>query len=172
MTGFSRRSRILKQDLRNKDNLMPIRTLSAVGLTVSAIGLAACGGERQASARATDDASPPTQAASAQEPATPTLASATREDVADAIGCHLIVSSAMAAQMTGQDVSTRRYGPSLRYWHAQIEPRTQAAGLSEAEAQTVREEVVIEGSWGFHADNAESVARLDRCYNETPPGAQ
>ncbi len=149
-------------------------SFTVTSLLLSAALLTACGGDSQTST--STDETPAGPATTAQTDtgtadATAAPASATRDDVAEAVRCHLRLSGAIARQVSAQSTETRRYGPSVRYWHGQIGARAQAAGLTEDEADALRREV-IQASQNLSATAEDNAAEVEACYAQTPPGAQ
>lgn len=91
---------------------------------------------------------------------------ATREDVAEAIRCHLVLSGAMARSISSGG-PPRRYGPAVRHWHAQIETRARTAGLDEAALDALRREVIAADRGA--GDGDERSAFGEACFTQSPP---
>lgn len=123
-------------------------------LLASGLAVAACGAPSEPAAPQAPEAS-----AQADAPPASTAFAATREDVAEAIRCHLVLSGAMA-QSIASDGPPRRYGPSVRYWHALIAPRAEAAGLDEGALDALRREVIT-------ADRRSADAQARDAFGET-----
>lgn len=119
------------------------------------LALAACGGENV----------PATAPSEETVAAAPVAASATRDDVVEAIKCHLAVSGMMAREIVA-DGPPRRIGPAVRHWHGQIGSRAKAAGMSEAEAEALRKQVV--GEQMIEKDTEASRAFGEECYAMAP----
>lgn len=130
-------------------------------LTIGAAALLAACGE----AGSPGGADPAAGAGEEKAVAAPAAVSATREDVVEAIQCHLAVSGIMASEITSS-ASPRRIGPAVRYWHGLIGARAKAAGMSETEAEALRKQVV--GEQMTERDTEQSKAFGEQCYARAP----
>lgn len=99
------------------------------------------------------------------EEATLAVASATRDDVVEAINCHLALSGMMAAQIASS-APLRRFSPSVSYWHGLIDERAKAAGIGEAELKELRAQVIKDRT--LAGDTEESKAFGEDCYARAP----
>lgn len=129
-------------------------TLAALAL------LAACNG-----AGPQQEATPAKDAGDVSPTTGPTVALATRDDVAEAIRCHLELSGMMAAQIASS-APPRRFGPAVRYWHGLIDERARAAGIDETELKSLRAEVI--DARGQTGETAQSKAFGEDCYASAP----
>lgn len=66
----------------------------------------------------------------------------TREDVVEALRCHRLLSSAMAAQIASGDGPKRRFGSAMSHWSKLIDQRAEAVGLSVSERNEMRKTVL------------------------------
>lgn len=107
----------------------------------------------------------PSEAAQADAPPPPTVTAATREDVAEAIRCHLVLSGAMARSIAS-DGPPRRYGPAVRHWHALIAARAESAGLDEDALDSLWREVFAADRRS--ADDQERTAFGEACFAQAP----
>ncbi|KPL68417.1 hypothetical protein SZ64_09975 [Erythrobacter sp. SG61-1L] len=132
-------------------------------LTLGALTLlAACG---EAGSQGGD--APSENSAQNTEEATPTVASATRDDVVEAINCHLALSGMMATQITSSSSAPpRRFSPSVSYWHGLIDERAKAAGIGEAELKDLRAQVIKDRT--LAGDTEESKTFGEDCYARAP----
>ena len=132
-------------------------------MLTAGLGVAACG---QSSEPTAPQASAEPAQAEAPQPPISAVVAATREDVTEAIRCHLVLSGAMARSMVSDD-PPRRYGPSVRYWHAQIAARAESAGMDEGALDALRREVI--SAEGQAADDQQRATFGESCFARTPP---
>lgn len=135
-------------------------------LTMLAITLAACGEPASSPSPATaEDAATPE--APAAQAAAPTPVSATREDVVAALRCHAVLSSAMANRIVvGGDAGAVVGIREQTRWFSEAQRRSSAAGLSDAEFNTLMAET--RAPMTTEAQQAENRPLMERCLAETP----
>lgn len=129
-------------------------------LLASGLAMAACG---ESPAPAAPEASVESVRADAAPP--PAVVVATRDEVAEAIRCHTVLSGAMARSIAS-DGPPRRYGPAVRHWHAQIAARAEAAGLDEGALDALRREVITADRRSD--DDQERTAFGETCFVRAP----
>ena len=135
-------------------------------LSTLAIGLAACSQPASSpSAGGADDVATPE--ASAVEATAPALVSATREDVMAALRCHAVLSSAMANRIVvGGDAGAVVGIREQTRWFSEAQRRSTAAGLSDAEFNTLMAET--RAPMTTEAQQAENRPLMEQCLAEVP----
>lgn len=141
--------------------------LMTTTLSALAISLAACGQPASSpSAGGAEDAAAPEM--SAAEADTPAPISATRDDVIAALRCHAVLSSAMANQIVvGGDAGAVVGIREQTRWFSEAQRRSTAAGLSDAEFNTLMAET--RAPMTTEAQQAENRPLMEQCLAEVPP---
>lgn len=111
-------------------------------LGLAALAFSACGQQTSTSVQGGNSPTEaPTETMGDAVPASPLPATATRDDVIEALRCHAVLSSAMANQIVVEANAGAVVGIGAQTrWYAEAQRRAAAAGISDADFTTLAAE--------------------------------